>query len=572
MDQRPWHASYPAGVPATIDPDRYASLAELCLASCARNGDKVAFSNQGVELSFADLEHGSRSLAAYLSTELGLSRGDRVAVMLPNLLQSPLVLLGVLRAGLVAVNVNPLYTAPELEHQLADSGARAIVVLENFAATLEKVLPATAIETVIVTAVGDSLPLARRVVTNVAVRFVKRLVPSWHIEGSRGLRDVLERGGGLAYQDPALSPSDLAFLQYTGGTTGVAKGAMLSHRNVVSNVLQASAWVRPFFDGEHDTAVTPLPLYHIFALTVNLFTFIELGAHNVLITNPRDLKGFVRTLKAHHFAFITGVNTLFNSLAHTRGFDDVDFSHLKVSLAGGMAVQADVARSWKAATGVVITQGYGLTEASPVVTANRLDVTEFTGSVGLPFPSTDVAILGEDGSAVAQGQVGEIAVKGPQVMVGYWNRPEETAGVFTSDGWLKTGDIGRMDETGHLFIEDRKKDIIIVSGFNVYPNEVEDVVTSHPGVLEAAAIGVPDKRSGEAVKVFIVRKDPQLAERDVRQFCRERLTGYKTPDIIEFVDELPKSNVGKVLRRELKEAEAAKAKAAAQGTSDDHSA
>lgn len=566
MDRRPWHANYPQGVPAEIDADRYASLAELCLASCRRNGARIAFSNQGEDMSFAALDRRSRDFAAWLTREAGLESGDRVAVMLPNLLSSPVVLLGVLRAGLVAVNVNPLYTARELEHQLADSGARAIVVLENFAATLAQALPRTAVETVVLATVGDCLPPVRRWLTNFVVRHVRRLVPDYKLDRPWRFRDVLAAGAKLEYEDPVIGPEALAFLQYTGGTTGVAKGAMLTHRNLVANVLQASAWVHPFFDSERDSAVTALPLYHIFALTVNLFTFVELGAKNLLITNPRDLKSFVRELSRHRPAFMTGVNTLFNGLLHTPGFDRLDFSSLRVSLAGGMAVQEDVARGWREVTGVVITQGYGLTEASPVVSANRLDIAEFNGSVGLPFPSTDVVILDESGQPAAADEAGEICVRGPQVMKGYWQRPEETAASFTTDGWLKTGDIARMDADGRIYIEDRKTDLIIVSGFNVYPSEVENVVTTHPGVLEAAAVGVPDERSGEVVKIFVVRKDPALDEATLKAFCREQLTGYKSPDIVEFVDELPKTNVGKVLRRELKPDEAAGSGDAAAGS------
>jgi long-chain acyl-CoA synthetase len=553
MRDKPWYANYPEGVPHEIDPDRYASLAALCIESCRRNAARPAFTNQGAGLSFAELDAGSRRVAAWLTDEAKLQRGDRLAIMLPNLLQSPIVLLGALRAGLVVVNVNPMYTAPELEHQLVDSGARAIVVLENFAATLAKALPATGLEVVVVATVGDCLGPWKRRLTNFVVRRMKKLVPAWHIDGARSFAAALRYAGGQDWQDPAIAADDLAFLQYTGGTTGVAKGAMLTHRNMVANVLQSSAWVHPFFDASRDTAVTALPLYHIFALTVNLFAFLELGACNLLITNPRDMKHFVRELGRHRPAFMIGVNTLFNGLLHAPGFDALDFSRLRVALAGGMAVQEDVAHRWQALTGVTITQGYGLTEASPVVSANRLDIERFNGSIGLPFPSTDVVILDEFDRPVGTDERGELCVKGPQVMKGYWQRPEDTKATFTADGWLRTGDIARMDADGRLYIEDRKKDMIIVSGFNVYPNEVENVVTTHPGVLEAAVIGVPSEKSGEAVKVFVVRKDPALDADGLIAFCRERMTGYKTPDIVEFVDELPKTNVGKVLRRELKE-------------------
>jgi len=552
MERRVWHSHYPPGVPAEIDPDRYPSLAALCLASCQRNAERIAFTNQGADLRFGSLDARSRDFAAWLTGAAGLARGDRVAIMLPNLLQTPVAMLGALRAGMTVVNVNPLYTARELEHQLKDSGARVIVVLENFAATLEKALPETAIEHVVVTGVGDALPLLKGWITNFVVRHVKRLVPPFRIANATSFGAALKRGNGLAYADPAIGPDDLAFLQYTGGTTGVAKGAMLTQRNIVANVLQASAWIQPFIDSERDVAITALPLYHIFALTVNLFTFIGLGARNVLITNPRDMAAFVRELARYRPAFLTGVNTLFNGLAHAPGFAELDFSALKIAMGGGMAVQEDVASTWLQLTGVVITQGYGLTEASPVVTANRLDVETFNGSVGMPFPSTDVIILDDADQPVAPGEIGELCVKGPQVMRGYWQRPDETEKVFTVDGWLRTGDVARIDDHGRVYIEDRKKDLIIVSGFNVYPNEVENVVTMHPGVLEAAAIGVPDPKSGEAVKIFVVKKDPTLDAATLKAFCRERLTGYKSPDQIEFVDSLPKSNVGKVLRRELK--------------------
>lgn len=557
MDRKPWHSSYPDGVPFEIDPDSYASFAELCLESCREHADRDAIANQGRTLSFTELDRFSRAFAACLSAELGLERGDRVAVMLPNLLQSPVVLLGALRAGMVVVNVNPLYTARELEHQLKDSGARVVVVLENFAATLEAALPGTSVSHVILTGIGDLLPPLRGWITNFVVRHIKRLVPAFEIPSSLRLRNVLERGFAADYQDPELAPEDLAFLQYTGGTTGVAKGAMLTQRNMVANVLQSAAWVRPFFDSRKDSAVTALPLYHIFALTVNLFAFLKLGGRNLLITNPRDMKGFVRELAAESPAFMTGVNTLFNGLLNTPEFSELDFSRLKIALAGGMAVQKDVADRWHELTGVVITQGYGLTEASPVVTANRLDIEAFNGSVGIPFPSTEVVILDDADQPLSVDEIGELCVRGPQVMLGYWGRPDETEKVLMPDGWLRTGDIARMDADGRIYIEDRKKDLIIVSGFNVYPNEVENVVTTHPAVVEAAAVGVPSEKSGEAVKVFVVRSDPSLDAKTLIAYCRERLTGYKTPDHVEFVDELPKSNVGKVLRRELKSASAA---------------
>jgi long-chain acyl-CoA synthetase len=463
------------------------------------------------------------------------------------------VLFGILRAGLVAVNVNPLYTAPELEHQLADSGARAIIVLENFAQTLERALARTSIATVIVTRAGDHLPAAKRLVVDFVVRYVQKRVPLWRIGEAISYRAALAAGAELEYRRPALGGAAPAFLQYTGGTTGLAKGAILTHRNMVANTLQAAAWAAPFFSEDAGVVLTPLPLYHVYSLTANLFCFLELGGHNVLITDPRDIRGFVKLLRATRFAFMTGVNTLFNALLHAPGFDSLDFSALRVCMGGGMAVQREVAERWQRVTGVPIAQGYGLTEASPIVAGNPLDLTEFNGSVGLPFPSTDVAIYDDDGNTLPVESVGEICVRGPQVMAGYWKRPDETAQVLFGDGWLKTGDIGRFDERGFLYIEDRKKDVIVVSGFKVYPNEIEDVATTQAGVLEAAAIGIPDPQSGEAVKLFVVRKDPHLTVADVIAHARAYLTGYKIPRSVEFLDELPKSNVGKVLRRALKD-------------------
>jgi long-chain acyl-CoA synthetase len=554
---RPWLASYPSTVPAEIDPSQYASVADLLRASFERYRDAPAFSNFGTTLSFAHIDRESRAFAAYLAGALGLAKGDRVAVMLPNLLQSPIVIFGILRAGLVVVNVNPLYTPPELEHQLKDSGTHVLVVLENFAHTAAAVLERTVVKTVLVTRVGDELPMLKGSIVNFVTKHVKRLVPRWHIPGTVDYRAALALGRRTAFEEPRLAPSDLAFLQYTGGTTGVAKGAMLTHRNIVSNMLQASAVIRPFFDARDGDAVTALPLYHIFALTVNLLCFVELGAHNVLITNPRDMRGFVAELKKRRPAFITGVNTLFNALLRDPKFESVDFRWLKISLAGGMAVQAEVAARWHRLTGKHISQGYGLTEASPIVSANLPDGRAFNGSVGFPLPSTDVAILDDDDRELGVGATGEICVRGPQVMAGYWNRPDETAAVFTRN-WLRTGDIGRIDASGLLFIEDRKKDMIVVSGFKVYPNEVEDAVTLHPDIVEAAAIGIPSEQSGELVKVFVVSKNPRLTPADVVAHCRKELTGYKVPHEVEFVKELPKSNVGKVLRRELKEHESKK--------------
>ena len=554
MDEaRPWLRSYPEGVPAEIDPAQYASLKELLERSFREHAALTAFSNFGAELTYAEVDRLSRQFAAYLQSGTGLKPGDRVAIMMPNLLQYPVVLFGILRAGMVVVNVNPLYTARELEHQLSDSGARVIVVLENFAHTVQRALPASVVDKVIVTGIGDQLPFLKRVITNFVVRYIKRLVPSWRIDSAERYREVLTKGDDLTYKDVEVGPEDIAFLQYTGGTTGVAKGAVLSHRNMVSNVLQAAAWARPFIAGRGDVAITPLPLYHVFSLTANLLCFIELGGHYLLITNPRDLPGFIRELKRGPFAYITGVNTLFVALVNTPGLGDVDFSRLKVSMGGGMAVQGSVSNEWQSMTGQPLAQGYGLTETSPVVSATPLDGRAYNGSVGLPVPSTEVAICDEAGTFLGLGEVGEICVRGPQVMRGYWNRPEATAEVLSDDGWLRTGDIGRMDEQGFVFIEDRKKDLILVSGFNVYPNEVEDVVVSHPGVLEAAVVGVQDERAGEAVRLFAVKKDPSLTKAELIEYCRESLTGYKIPREVIFKDELPKTNVGKVLRRALRE-------------------
>ena len=553
----PWLASYVRGVPAEIDADRYASMPDLLRETFARFADRPAFTNRGTTLSFADIDRLSRDFAAYLQAGLGLERGDRVAVMLPNLLQSVVVVFGALRAGLVVVNVNPLYTARELRHQLADSGAGTIVVLENFADTVAQVLADTDVENVVVSRLGDQFPAFKRVAVNFVVKHVRKLVPDVAIAGAVAYRAALAEGRRAQFVEPELAGGELAFLQYTGGTTGAAKGAMLTQRNIVSNVLQARAWFRPHFeDAGKGHIFTALPLYHIFALTVNLLVYTTLGAHNVLITNPRDLSAFVAELKRQPCATLTGVNTLFNALLNTPGFAGVDFGSMVAPLGGGMAVQRDVAERWRETTGVPIQQGYGLTETSPIVSCNPLDSKEFNGSVGVPLPSTEVAILDDGGAPLGAGENGEICVRGPQVMAGYWNRPEATAETMTADGWLRTGDIGYMDEQGFIYIEDRKKDLIIVSGFNVYPNEVEDVAMLHPGVREAGAVGVADEHSGEAVKLFVVRSDSALDATAIVEHCRQSLTGYKVPQHVAFVDELPKTNVGKILRRELRDREA----------------
>ena len=551
-DNRPWLNAYPDGIPAEIDPGGYSSLGALMERSFERFASEPAFSNAGTRLSYAEMEELSRHFAAFLQAR-GLKRGDRIAIMMPNLLQYPVAVFAALRAGLAVVNVNPLYTPRELEHQLRDSGARAILVLENFAHTVERVVRDTDVETVIVTEIGDQYPLFKRVLVNLVVRHVKKLVPRWDIAGTIRYNAALAQGRRAPFKDVEVTGEDIAFLQYTGGTTGVAKGAMLTHRNMVANILQISAWSKPYLQGPGDIGAAPLPLYHIFALTVNLFLFFELGGHDMLVTNPRDLPSFIKDLAREPVTLVTGVNTLFAALLESPDFRELDFSKLKICLGGGMAVQSDVAARWKALTGQNLCQGYGLTETSPVVTANPLDGREFNGSVGLPIPSTDVEIRDDDGNTLAVGEIGEICVRGPQVMRGYWQRPEATAEILSDDGWLQTGDIGRMDEQGFVYIEDRKKDLIIVSGFNVYPNEVEDVATAHQGVLEAAAIGIPHKQSGEAVRLFVVKRDPALTADDVIGHCRENLTRYKVPREVVFRDDLPKTNVGKILRRELRE-------------------
>jgi long-chain acyl-CoA synthetase len=547
-----WLKSYPVGVPAEIDPSEYASLRELFEEACGAFGAAPAYTNMGATLSFSELDEQSRAFGAWLQKSAGLTKGDRVALMMPNILQYPVALFGVLRAGLVAVNTNPLYTSRELEHQLKDSGAAAIVIVENFAHVLAEIIAQTSVRTVVVTGIGDMLDFPRGALVNFVLRHVRKQVPPWRIPAAIRWREVLRIGRGLALERPALGHTDIAFLQYTGGTTGVAKGAMLTHRNMVANVLQSSAWIAPVLDGEGDkTVITALPLYHIFSLTANGMLFMRLGARNVLITNPRDFKGFVAELRKHAFYYISGVNTLFNALLHTPGFEHLSFGSLRVSLGGGMAVQRTVAERWEQVTGCKLTQAWGLTETSPAACINPTGI-DFNGSIGLPISSTEISIRNEAGEDLGFNQVGEICVRGPQVMAGYWNRPEETAEVMFGD-WLRTGDIGRIDSNGFVFIEDRKKDMILVSGFNVYPNEVESVAVTHPGVLEAAAIAEPDERSGEAVALFIVRKDPALTAEALIEYCRTELTGYKVPKHIYFRQELPKTHVGKILRRALRD-------------------
>lgn len=546
-----WLKSYPAGVPAEIDVALFQSLKEIAERSFRCFAHNDAYVQMDRAMTFAELDRQSRHFGAWLQKRAGLKKGERIAIMLPNILQYPVVMLGALRAGLVVVNTNPLYTPPELEHQLRDSGAVAIVVLENFAHVLQKVIARTRVKTVIVTAVGDMLRFPKSWLVNYVVR-VRRQVPSWHIARACRFGAALAGGSRLKLDDVDVRSDDLAFLQYTGGTTGVSKAAMLTHGNVVANVLQCQAWMNPAFANKPETLITALPLYHIFALTTNCLLFLFLGWRNVLVVNPRDLPTLVSVMNKYPFCFFSAVNTLFNALLNTPAFAQVKFSQLRMAMGGGMAVQATVAERWKAITGCEITQGWGLTEASPVGSINRLDE-KFNGSVGLPIPSTEIAIKDDAGSDLPINQVGEICLRGPQVMVGYWNRPDETAKVMLPGGWLRTGDIGRLSESGHVYIEDRKKDMILVSGFNVYPNEVEAVAAAHPGVLEVAAVAMPDEHSGEVVALFVVPKDPHLTAAAMIDHCRKSLTGYKVPKRVYFKTELPKTNVGKILRRELRE-------------------
>jgi len=553
--ERIWLKSYLPGMAADIDPDSLRSLKQMAEQSFEKFPERSAFIQMGRHLTYRQLERMSRDFAAWLQNVAGLKPGDRLAIMLPNVLQYPIAMFGALRAGVTVVNTNPLYTAPELEHQLKDAGCVAIVVLENFAHVLEAVLPRTAIRHVITTSVGELLGIPKAAIVDFVVRRVRKQVPPWYIAGAVNFSAVLAAGRNQQFREVDVSHEDIAFLQYTGGTTGVAKGAILTHGNICANLLQASAWIEPFLPSTAATPqylITPIPLYHIFALTANCMLFLRLGWTNVLITNPRDFKAFVAELRRYPFAFLSGVNTLFNALLHTSSFQNVDFSYLKITLGGGMAVQETVAQRWKAATGNPLTQAWGLTETSPGACIN-LPFTDFNGSIGLPIASTEISIRDEAGSEVALGAAGEICVRGPQVMRGYWNRPDETAMVMLPEGWLRTGDIGHMDERGFVFIEDRKKDMILVSGFNVYPNEVEAVVAAIPGVVEAAAVAQADEHSGEVVAVFVVTKDPALTERDIINKCRESLTGYKLPRHVYFRKELPKSNVGKILRRVLRD-------------------
>jgi long-chain acyl-CoA synthetase len=548
-----WLESYPPGVPAEIDTNQFASLGDLFDKSVARFAGHTAYINMGKSITYAELDALSRQFAGYLQGELKLAKGARVALMMPNCLQYPIAMFAVLRAGFTVVNVNPLYTARELEHQLRDAGCEAIVIMENFAHTLEEVMARTSVRHVVVTGLGDMLGFPKSLLVNLVVRHVKKMVPAWNLPGYVGFRDALGRGAAHGLMPVAMNHDDLAYLQYTGGTTGVAKGAMLTHGNIVANLQQAHAWISPCVREGEEVIITALPLYHIFSLTANCLTFFKIGASNVLITNPRDIPAFVAELGKYPFTVITGVNTLFNALLNNPEFEKLDFSTLRVALGGGMAVQQAVADRWKKVTGRPLAEAYGLTETSPAVCINPLDLPEFNHSIGLPISSTDISLRDDDGYEVSMGIPGELCVKGPQVMKGYYNRPEDTARAFTHDGYLRTGDVATIDDAGFVRIVDRKKDMILVSGFNVYPNEVEDVVATHPGVMEVAALGVPDEHSGEAVKIFVVRKDPALTAEALIAHCRSGLTGYKVPRFVEFRDELPKSNVGKILRRVLRD-------------------
>ena len=557
MTDRPWLSSYPQGVPADIDASRYPSLVGLMEESFTKYADRTAYSFMGKDVSYAETDKLSKAFAAYLQG-LGLAKGDRVAAMMPNCPQYPIAVAGILRAGLILVNVNPLYTPRELEHQLKDSGAKAIVIMENFGTTLQQCIAATPVKHVVLTSMGDRLGFLKGALVNYVVRNVKKMVPHFSLPGAVRFNDALEKGAGRTLQPVAIGPDDVAVLQYTGGTTGVSKGAVLLHRNVIANVLQSEAWNEPVMAqvpaSEQPTGVCALPLYHIFAFTVGMMLSMRTGGKLILIPNPRDLAGVLKELSKHTIHSFPAVNTLFNGLANHPDFNTVDWKNLKVSVGGGMAVQAAVAKLWLEKTGCPICEGYGLSETSPSATCNPTNSTAYTGTIGLPLPSTWLKLLDDEGNEVPAGERGEIAIKGPQVMAGYWQRPDETAKVMTADGYFKSGDIGVVDERGYFKVVDRKKDMILVSGFNVYPNEVEDVVALIPGVLECAAVGVPDDKTGEAVKLVIVKKDPSLTEAQVREYCRANLTGYKQPRIVEFRTDMPKTPVGKILRRELRDA------------------
>ena len=558
MTEKVWLKHYPKGIPAEIDYSAYTSVKQLFESCCAKFKDLPAYSNFGCTISYAELDAKTRDFAAFLQSLPGLAKGDRVAIMMPNLLQYPIAIFGILRAGMIVVNVNPLYTPRELEHQLKDSGAKAILIVENFATTLQQVIKATPVEHVITTQIGDMLPIPKRWIVNFVIKNVKKMVPDWRIDGAMTFRAALARGESAQYKPVEMTLDDLAFLQYTGGTTGLSKGAMLTHRNIVANLHQSGAWISGTFTEGKEVVVSPLPMYHIFCLTATL-SFMKWGAVNVLITNPRDLPAFITELKKWRWTVLTGVNTLFNGLLNTPGFDQLDFSSVNVVLGGGAAVQKAVAERWQQVTGKALTEAYGLTETSPGASINPMN-SPWNGSIGLPLPSTEFSIRNDDfvelplwsGEGNIEASTGEICIKGPQVMKGYWQQPEETTKVI-KDGWLLTGDVGHMDSKGFVFITDRKKDMILVSGFNVYPNEIEGVVAGCPGVLECASVGVPDEKSGEAVKIVVVKKDPNLTKEQVIEYCKANLTGYKVPRVVEFRTDLPKTPVGKILRRELRD-------------------
>lgn len=547
-----WLKSYPPGVPESIDVDAYQSVSEVFEQAAKKYGSRPAFTNLGTTLSYDDMDRLTEQLAAYLQNLPHMRKGDRVAIMMPNVLQNPVSIFAALRGGFTVVNTNPLYTARELKHQLTDSGVKTIIIMENFCHTLAEVIDETPVQHVITTQLGDLLNFPKSLIVNLVVKYIKKMVPAFTLPSRVNFKTALSRGSGFRFTPIQRTHEDIAFLQYTGGTTGVAKGAMLTHRNMIANMQQASAWIKDIVDEGNEVIITALPLYHIFSLTANCLTFMKAGAENYLITNPRDMPGFVKELQNVSFTAITGVNTLFVGLLNTPGFEKIDFSRLKLTLGGGMAVQQPVAERWKKATGAPLLEAYGLTETSPAVCINPLNLTEFNGSIGLPVPSTEVSVQDEDGNQLAQGETGELCVRGPQVMKGYWNREDETDKVLSADGWLKTGDVAKMDTAGYFRIVDRLKDMILVSGFNVFPNEVETVIAENDRVLEVGVIGEPDEKSGEQVRAVIVKKDPSLTEEDVIEHCRERLTNYKVPRIIDFVSELPKTNVGKILRRELR--------------------
>ena len=551
--QKPWLKSYPAGIPEEIDINEYSSVADILDSSIAKYSDLPAYTNFGTTLSYHDIDVYTSQLGGYLKNELGLEKGDRVAVMMPNLLQNPIAIFAILRAGLVVVNTNPLYTARELKHQLNDSGARAIIIVENFAHVLQEVVAETKVEHVITTKMGDMLSPLKGFIINTVVKYVKKMVPPFKLKNMVTFKHALKLGAQHNFKTVATNHDDIAFLQYTGGTTGVSKGAVLTNKNMVANMLQASAWINDFIGDKKGVIITALPLYHIFSLTANCLTFTRYGWCNYLITNPRDINGFVKELKATEFHVLTGVNTLFNGLLNHPDFKTIDWSKFAFALGGGMAVQRSVAERWKDVTGTTLIEAYGLTETSPAACMNPMNLKEFNGKIGLPISSTEVAIQDDDWNEVPLGEHGEICIRGPQVMHSYWHRPKETSNVLSNDGWLHTGDIGFIDDDGFVQIVDRKKDMILVSGFNVFPNEVEEVIASHPGVVEVGVIGKPDEHSGEVVMAVVVKKDHSLTEEALRDYCRESLTSYKVPKSIVFTDELPKTNVGKILRRELRD-------------------